>query len=159
MPVIIRAKIFLSGVFPRAGRCVYQIERLGAALARQPQSSNDPVERVFDVLVRTTRMLTNEPDLANAMVKSVSSANAATVTDVARIDNMMRRLLLSAAGIRRPTPKDLSIMRVLVHSWRGILHASVNGRTSMREGEADLRLACQSMMAGATSAAASPGSA
>ncbi len=132
------------------GVMAYQIERLGAVVARQPAAPGGPPERVFDLLARANRMLTGEPELANAMVKSAGSANPVTVTDVARIESMMRRLMLAAAGIRRPTAKDMAIVRVLVQAWRGTLQSSVNGPMSRRDAEKDLRLACQLMVAGST---------
>lgn len=126
----------------------YQIERMGQALARRPKLTGTAAERVFDVLVRANRALLSKPDLATAMMKSSSAANAATVTDVSRIDNTMRDVLLAAAGIDRPTVNDLAIVRVLLQTWGGILQSSLNGRLSMPDAESDLRLACQLMMAG-----------
>jgi AcrR family transcriptional regulator len=126
----------------------YQIERMGDALARRPKLTGNPADRVFDVLVRANRALLSKPDLATAMMKSSSAANAATVTDVSRIDNTMRDVLLAAAGIERPTVNDLAIVRVLLQTWGGILQSSLNGRLSMPDAESDLRLACRLMMAG-----------
>jgi AcrR family transcriptional regulator len=126
----------------------YQIERMGDALARRPKLTGTASDRVFDVLVRANRALLSKPDLATAMMKSSSAANAATVTDVSRIDNTMRDVLLAAAGIDRPTVNDLAIVRVLLQTWGGILQSSLNGRLSMPDAESDLRLACRLMMAG-----------
>jgi AcrR family transcriptional regulator len=126
----------------------YQIERMGDALARRPKLTGNPADRVFDVLVRANRALLSKPDLARTMMKSASAANAATVTDVSRIDNTMRDVLLIAAGIDRPTLNDLAVMRVLLQAWGGILQSSLNGRLSMPDAESDLRLACRLMMAG-----------
>jgi AcrR family transcriptional regulator len=130
----------------------YQIERMGDALARRPKLTGAPADRVFDVLVRANRALLSKPDLATAMMKSSSAANAATVTDVSRIDNTMRDVLLAAAGIERPTVNDLAIVRVLLQTWGGILQSSLNGRLSMPDAESDLRLACRLMMAGTSAA-------
>jgi AcrR family transcriptional regulator len=132
----------------------YQIERMGEALAKRPKRKGDPGELVFDVLVRANRALLSKPELASAMMKSSNAANAATVTDVARIDNTMRDVLLHAAGIEHPTAGDLAIMRVLLQAWGGILASSLNGRLSMPDAESDLRLACTMLMAGTSAARA-----
>ncbi|MGH3265500.1 MAG: TetR family transcriptional regulator [Trebonia sp.] len=130
------------------GVMVDQIERMGASLADRPWARADPAERVFDVLVRANRALLSKPDLAKTMVQSYSAANAATVTDVARIGNTMRDVLLEVAGIDSPTEEDLAILRVLIQAWGGILQATINGRLAPVEAEGDLRLACGLMMAG-----------
>lgn len=125
----------------------YQIERMGEAVSRR-RLKGDPADRVFDVLVRANRALLSKPELATAMMKSSNAANAATVTDVGRIDNTMRDVLLQAAGIEHPTVDDLAILRVLLQAWGGILASSLNGRLSMTDAESDLRLACRMLMAG-----------
>ena len=130
----------------------YQIERMGEALAKRPKRKGDPGELVFDVLVRANRALLSKPELASAMMKSSNAANAVTVTDVARIDNTMRDVLLNAAGIEHATAGDLAIMRVLLQAWGGILASSLNGRLSMPDAESDLRLACTMLMAGTSAA-------
>lgn len=125
----------------------YQIERMGEALS-QRSVSGDPADRVCDVLVRANRALLRKPELATAMMKASNAANAVTVTDVARIDNTMRDVLLRAAGIADPTAEDLAILRVLLQAWGGILASSLNGRLSMADAESDLRLACRMLIAG-----------
>ncbi|MDQ2722402.1 MAG: TetR family transcriptional regulator [Actinomycetota bacterium] len=134
------------------GVMAYQTTRMGHALAERAPTSADPAEQVFDVLVRANRALLSRPHLTNTMMQSATVANAATVTDVATIDNTMRDLLLTVAGIDRPTEEDLAVMRVLLQAWGGILQSSLNGRLSMADAEGDLRLAC-SMMIARTSAA------
>lgn len=126
----------------------YQIERMGEAINRRARTSGTVADRAFDVLVRANRALLSKPNLATAMMKASSTASAATVTDVSRVDNAMRDMLLAASGIERPTMRDLAIMRVLMQTWGGILQSSLNGRLSMPDAENDLRLACELMLAG-----------
>jgi AcrR family transcriptional regulator len=130
----------------------YQIEKMGEAFAKRGRTRGDAADRVFDVLVRANRALLSKPELANAMMKSSSAAKAATVTDVARIDNTMRDVLLVAAGIERPTVEDLAIVRVLLQAWGGILQSSLNGRLSMPDAEGDLKLACRLLIDGTSAA-------
>lgn len=130
----------------------YRIEQMGEALGRR-RLKGDPVDRVFDVLVRANRALLSRPELANAMMKSSNAANATAIGDVSRIDNTMRDVLLQAAGIEAPTQDDLAILRVLLQAWGGILAASLNGRLALADAESDLRLACQMLMAGTSAVA------
>lgn len=125
----------------------YRTERMGDSLTKR-RPDGDPADRVFDVLGRANRALLSQPHLAASMMKALNAAHAATVTDVSRTDNTMRDLLLEVAGIDRPTPEDLAIVRVLLQAWGGILSSSINGRLSVSDAESDLRLACRMLMAG-----------
>ncbi len=134
------------------GLMAYQIDRMVQALAKRARVADRPVENVFGVLVRANRAVLCRPLLATAMMQSAAAANAATVTDVARIDETMRSLLLSVAGIEHPTANDLAVVRVLLQAWGGILQSSLNGRLSPADAETDLHLACRMMIAGTSAA-------
>lgn len=140
------------------GVMAHQVERMGEGLAKRPRTEGGPAERVFDILSRANRALLGKPALAKAMIQSSNAANAAVVTDVARIDATFREVLLAAAGIERPTPEDLAIVRLLLQVWGGIMQSSLNGRISMPDAEADLRLSCTLLVRGMSSAPGADGS-
>ncbi len=136
------------------GVMVYLIEQTGRNLRSRPKRHGTPADRVYDVLVRANRALLSRPHLATSMMNSVNTANAARVTDVARVESATREVVLFAAGIEQPTEYDLRIVRVLLQAWGGILLSALNGRLSFEDAEGDLRLACQLMMAGASESSA-----
>ena len=129
------------------GVMAHQIDRLVQALATRAPDSDSPVENVFDVLARANRAVLRQPLLATAMMQSAGAANPETVTDVARIDETMRSVLLSEAGIEHPSANDLAVLRVLLQAWAGILQSSLTGRLSLADAETDLHLACRIMIA------------
>ena len=132
------------------GVMAHMIDQMNHNLRSRPKRRGSPADRVFDVLVRASRSLLSRPNLALSMMNSSNIAKATTVPDVARIDDEMRAVVLFAAGIDEPSEVDLAIVRVLLQAWGGILQSALNGRLSMAEAEADLRLACQLLMAGAS---------
>lgn len=123
-----------------------QVERMGRRVGH-PEGV-PPHEAAFTVLQESSRALLRRPNLAVAMLTSSNAANAATVTDVGRIDRGFRQLLLDAVGLEQPTAHDVTLIRLLLQLWYGVLQSGLNGRVSMPDAEADLRLACRLLLAG-----------
>ncbi|WP_259370988.1 hypothetical protein [Streptomyces sp. SCUT-3] len=128
---------------------------VGAA-GQAPRADLRPDEAAFAVLQKSTHALMRRPALAMAMISSSNAANAATVTDVGRIDRGFRKILLDAMGLEHPTAHDITLLRLLLQLWYGVLQSSLNGRISMPDAESDVRLACRLLLAGLSNAA--PGS-
>ncbi|TCN58436.1 TetR family transcriptional regulator [Rhodococcus sp. SMB37] len=125
---------------------VDQIDRMGAQLSRRARAAMAPSEAVCDALLQATRGLLRTPRLATAMIQSAAMSNAATIPDVARIDQLFDRLLLDAAGIEEPTVLDATVLRLVVALWFGLVQSALNGRTSIPEIESDLRVACERLL-------------
>ncbi|AHD19298.1 TetR family transcriptional regulator [Rhodococcus pyridinivorans] len=125
---------------------VDRIDRMGIHLSRRSQSSSSPVDVVYDALLQATRALVRTPLLANAMIRSAASSNAATIPDVAKIDQHFDGLLLAAAGIAEPTVRDATVVRLVVALWFGLVQSALNGRVSIPEVESDLRVACDLLL-------------
>ncbi|EHK84939.1 tetr family transcriptional regulator [Rhodococcus pyridinivorans AK37] len=125
---------------------VDRIDRMGIHLSRRSQSSSSPVDVVYDALLQATRALVRTPLLANAMIRSAASSNAATIPDVAKIDQHFDGLLLAAAGIAEPTVRDATVVRLVVALWFGLVQSALNGRISIPEVESDLRVACDLLL-------------
>lgn len=113
----------------------------------------DVEEAVSRTLVRASRNLLRRPLLAAALLQSSNSANAATVPDVGVIDNTFRDLLLRLLRLDAPTAEDLALVRLLLQCWYGVLTSSLNGRMSLPDAEADIRLACRMLLATRSNAA------
>lgn len=122
-----------------------QIEHLdGSAPNTAPGTS--PEDAVADLLVFASRQLLCKPTLASAMLQSANAANAAMVTDAGRIDTRFHSLLLRTLGLEEPTAHDVTLVRLLVQCWYGVLQSSLNGRVSMPDAENDIRVACRLLL-------------
>ncbi len=141
------------------GVMAHQVAQLRDNYAKRRPSGDTPSERAFDVLRRATRSLLSKPSLAEAMIQSANSASATTVTDVTVIDATMRQVLLDAAGFDRPGPQQQSGIRLVLQVWFGAIQSSLNGRVSVQDAEADLRLACQLLLSTVDATASGPDSA
>ncbi|MFD6894532.1 TetR family transcriptional regulator [Rhodococcus sp. NPDC060086] len=124
------------------------IDRMGSQLSRRAQAAMTPPEAVCDALLQATRALLRTPRLATAMIQSAATSNAATIPDVAKIDQQFDGLLLDAAGIEEPTVLDATVLRLVVALWFGLVQSALNGRTSIPEIESDLRVACDRLLGG-----------
>ncbi|MGW5861180.1 TetR family transcriptional regulator [Streptomyces sp. NPDC055239] len=123
-----------------------QIEEYGARLpGREPESP--PRDAVFAALAGATRNLLRKPELATAMIQSANAARATTVPDLARVDTGFQDLLLKAWGVAEPTERHLSRIRLLTLLWYGVLQSRLNERSSPAEADADLRMACELLLA------------
>jgi hypothetical protein len=125
---------------------VHQVEQLDSSTpAMKP--GEDPERAVYALLVRAGRNLMSRPLLAIAIMRCANSANAATVPDVGRIDSTFLNLMLRLLGIAEPTARDVTLLRLLLQCWYGVLTSSLNGRMALPDAEADIRLACRLLLA------------
>lgn len=122
-----------------------QIDRLSAS-APGVASDTAPEDAVADLLVHAGRQLLVTPALASAMLQSANAANAAMVTDAGRIDTRFHSLLLRTLELDDPTAHDITLVRLLVQCWYGVLQSSLNGRISMPDAENDIRVACRLLL-------------
>jgi AcrR family transcriptional regulator len=112
-----------------------------------PRPGEDPVESVYQLLVTASRHLLRQPTLAAALFTSANSAHAARIPEAGRIDRRTRDLLLHAFGVENPTAQESTAVWLLIQCWYGLLLSSLNGRTSLPDAEADLRVACRLLLA------------
>lgn len=122
-----------------------EVERLSENLPA-PRSDQSPPEAVHELLTRASRHMLQRPRLANAMLQSMNSAHAATITDVGRIDRMFREVIFRTLGIDEPTEHDATLARLVLQCWYGVLTASVNGRVSLPDAESDIGTACRLLL-------------
>ncbi|MGI5489354.1 TetR family transcriptional regulator [Microtetraspora malaysiensis] len=129
-----------------------QIDRFNETVTR-PKPGVSPEDAVGDLLVSASRQLLRRPALATAMLNSANAANAAAVADAGRIDSTFRDIVLRALGIDDPTAQDVTLVRLLMQCWYGVLQSSLNGRASIPDMESDIRLACRLLLAPRSNAA------
>ena len=109
--------------------------------------NQEGLDRVFDVLSRATRPMLRQPHLTAAMLNSLNTADATAVAEVGHIDRQVRDMLLTICGVDDPEPQDISLMRLVQHTWHGILQSSLNGRIDADETENEIQLACRLILA------------
>lgn len=146
-------RYFPSKIYLFAAIQAEQVDQLDARIA-PPRPGSDPVEAVYDVLVTATRGLFRRPTLAQALLQAQNSAHAAHVPEAGRTDRKTRDMLLRALGVTEPTAQDVTGVWLLLQCWYGLLTSALNGRTSLPDVEADLRVACRLLLAGRSSARA-----
>lgn len=127
-------------------------ERFGESVPA-PKPGDDLEEAVYDVLVRANKCLVRKPLLATAMLQSANAADPTTVSDVARMNSTFLNVTLRTLRIDEPTAQDVTLVRLLLQCWYGVLTSSLNGRMALSDAEADLRLACRLLLARRSNAA------
>jgi AcrR family transcriptional regulator len=132
-----------------------QVDRFSESV-QQPKPGMTPEDAVGEVLVLASRQLLRRPALATAMLQSANSANAAAVADAGRIDLTFRRIVLRTLGIAEPTVMDVTLIRLLMQCWYGVLQSSLNGRASVPDTESDIRIACRLLLAPRSNAPSGP---
>lgn len=125
---------------------VEQIEQIAAHRATGSAGVAGGKDAVYEVLVRATRALLRRPALATAMIQSSSTANAAAVPDVNKVDRNFQKIVMDAAGIEHPTEDDHTAVRLLMQLWFGVIQSCLNGRISIPDAEADIRTACDLLL-------------
>ncbi|GAA0382336.1 TetR family transcriptional regulator [Microbispora corallina] len=123
-----------------------QIDRFREGAPR-PRPGTAPEDAVSDLMVRASRELVRRPALAVAMIQSMSAAHAASVADAIRIDATFSGIVLDTLGIETPTAQDLTLVRLLLQCWYGLLQSSLNGRVPIEDAEDDIRTACRLLLA------------
>lgn len=144
-------RYFPSKIHLFTGVMAAQVDRLNRHSKPAPPGQ-DPVEAVCDMLSSATRGLLSRPLLASAMMQANNAASAATVSDAGRIDALMEDTVLTILRIELPTARDLRLVSLLMECWYGVLASSLNGRTSISDAEAEIRLACELLLATRSSA-------
>lgn len=138
-------RYFPSKIHLFTGVMAAQVDRL-EELARPVGPDQDPVDAVYQLLARATRGLLSRPLLASAMIQSNNAANAATVSDAGRIDETVQQMVLQVLGLDDPTARDVRVVRLLMECWYGVLASALNGRTSVVDADAEIKLACELLL-------------
>ncbi|MFC4059157.1 TetR family transcriptional regulator [Planomonospora corallina] len=128
------------------------IDRFDESLP-EPRPGTGPEDAVGDVLVSASRQLLGKPALATAMLQSANAASATAAADAVRIDTTFHGIILRVLGIDEPTDQDVTLVRLLLQCWYGVLQSSLNGRSSLAGTEDDIRLACRLLLAPRSNAA------
>lgn len=103
-----------------------------------------PAADVTELMVGVCRSMLARPLLARAMITSV---NARRAESTAGGDFNLRGTIVSVAGIAEPTAKDTQLALLVEQCAYGILSWAVMGETTPAQAEADMRRACELLLA------------
>ena len=125
------------------------LNQLVKASERLPEREpgTNATQAICDALVVMTRRIVARPRLASAMLVSNSTASASVVPDSVEVDHLFHRMLFVQGGIEHPTDRDREALRLLSMVWFGLILVYLNGRVSLDETEADIRRACDLLLA------------
>ncbi|MET9427048.1 MULTISPECIES: TetR family transcriptional regulator [unclassified Streptomyces] len=120
-----------------------QLEHLHATLRKRPPAGETPSARVAETLLRAFRALQREPQLADAMVRALTFADRGVNREVDTVSRQTTAIILDATGLERPTPEQLSAVRVIAHTWHSALITWLAGRASIAQVRLDIETACR----------------
>ncbi|QKW06240.1 TetR/AcrR family transcriptional regulator [Streptomyces sp. NA04227] len=129
-----------------------QLGQLHTTLRKRPPRAAEPSERVTRTLMRAFRALQGEPRLADAMVRALTFADSSVSAEAEEVSRLTAALILDAAGLDSPTPRQLSAVRVIGHTWHSTMITWLAGRSSLAQVETDITTAC-GLLAGHTESA------
>lgn len=115
----------------------------GGGAAGDDASGDDAADRVAAALTRAFRALRREPQLADAMVRALTFADRGVCPEVDAVSRITAAIILEAARLDRPTPGQLSAVRVIEHTWHSALVCWLSGRISTAQVEMDLATVCR----------------
>ncbi|GAA2727485.1 TetR/AcrR family transcriptional regulator [Actinocorallia aurantiaca] len=138
-------RYFPSKIHLFAAVMASQVDRFRESIRPMPGAA--PEDVVSELLVAASKELLRRPVLATSMLQSANTANVATVSDAIKIDNTFRAIVLESLGIEVPSVQDVTLVRLLMQCWYGVLQSSLNGRASMADVENDIRMACRLLLA------------
>ncbi|GLY73004.1 TetR family transcriptional regulator [Actinoallomurus iriomotensis] len=122
-----------------------EIDTLEASLDRRPPRSGTPAGRAVEALMRATRGLMREPELADALIRSLLLSDVKT--DLG--DRMAAMLARAADGDVTPGEERHVLLRSLSSVWVMEMIELLRGRTGNEQIQARLEIAAERLLAGA----------
>ncbi|MEU8886290.1 TetR family transcriptional regulator [Streptomyces sp. NPDC048442] len=124
-----------------------QLSHMHTTLRKSPPAATSSSERVAETLMRAFRALQREPNLADAMVRALTFADRSVSPEVDTVSRQTTAIILDAMGLdteaRRPTPEQLSAVRVIEHTWHSALITWLSGRASIAQVKIDIETVCR----------------
>ncbi|GAA0436422.1 TetR family transcriptional regulator [Streptomyces luteireticuli] len=120
-----------------------QLEQLHDTLRKRPPTEADPSARVAGTLMRAFRAMQREPHLADAMVRALTFADRSVSAEVDAVSRLTTTIILDAMGLGGPpTAEQLSVVRVIEHTWHSVLITWLSGRASIAQVRVDIETVC-----------------
>jgi AcrR family transcriptional regulator len=121
-----------------------QLELMLDQTRKHPPTAREPSARVAETLMGAFRALQREPQLAEAMVRSLTFADRSVSAEVDQVSRITTAIIVDAMGLdRAPTREQLSAIRVIEHTWHSALVTWLSGRASIAQVRVDLETVCR----------------
>jgi AcrR family transcriptional regulator len=120
-----------------------EMDTLEASLERRPPSSGTPAGRAVEVLMRATRGLMREPELADALIRSLLLSDVKT-----DLGDRMAGMLARVAGDGVPHEEHRILLRSLSSVWVMEMIELLRGRSGNERIQARLEIAAERLLAG-----------
>jgi AcrR family transcriptional regulator len=120
-----------------------QLEHLHGTLRKRPPTGDTAAQRVTETLMRAFRALQRDPHLADAMVRALTFADRGVSHEVDQVSRRTTAIILEAMGLTDPDPDQLSVVRVIEHTWHSALITWLSGRASITQVRADIETVCR----------------
>jgi AcrR family transcriptional regulator len=123
-----------------------EMDTLEASLERRPPSSGTPAGRAVEVLMRATRGLMREPELADALIRSLLLSDVRT--DLA--DRMAAMLARVAEDVEDAAPDEVRhvLLRSLSSVWVMEMIELLRGHSDNERIQERLEIAAERLLAG-----------
>ena len=116
--------------------------------AMPPAPGQDPVNAVADLLVRIGHEMLDSPQLSLSMIQANNQAQKVAGSGSEQIDATFEEIVMRTAGYADDaTPDHHSRSRLVIQFWFGVLMSVLNGRSSAADADADVRRACELLLA------------
>jgi AcrR family transcriptional regulator len=122
-----------------------EIDLLEGSMERRPPRASDPPQRAVEVLMRATRGLMREPELAEALIRSLLLSDVKTDFG----DRMARLLLRAAAPPDADVPEDdprRVLVRALSSVWTMEMIEMLRGHATADQIQARLEVAAARLL-------------
>lgn len=120
-----------------------QLEQLHETLRKRPPTEIDPAARVAGTLMRAFRAMQREPHLADAMVRALTFADRSVSAEVDAVSRLTTAIIVDAMDLPVPPgPEQLSVVRVIEHTWHSALITWLSGRASIAQVKIDIETVC-----------------
>jgi AcrR family transcriptional regulator len=120
-----------------------EMDTLEASLDRRPPRSGSPAGRAVEVLMRATRGLMREPELADALIRSLLLSDVKT-----DLGDRMAGMLARVAGDGVPHEEQQILLRSLSSVWVMEMIELLRGRSGNERIQARLEIAAERLLAG-----------
>ncbi|WEH42089.1 TetR family transcriptional regulator [Streptomyces sp. NBC_01218] len=120
-----------------------RLRLLRTTLADRPPAGETAGERAAATLLRAFGALRREPELADAMLRALTSADRSVSTEVDAVSLLVTEIVLDAAGWPEPDAGQASAVRVVEHTWHATLTCWLSGRAPAAQVRTDIETVCR----------------
>lgn len=122
-----------------------EFDLLEGSIERRPPSASTPAGRAVDVLMRATRGLMREPELAEALIRALILADVETPFGD-RMTGLLLRVSAGAPDPERPGGEQLTLVSSLTSVWVLELLEMLRGRRTHEQIQHHLEIAAERLL-------------